>query len=49
MNLIMWMYLNVEKTECMTFHTCQKKMELLQLSIARKPIEHVHSFKFTVY
>ena len=32
--------LNVEKTKCMTFLTCQKK-NLLQLSIDRKPIEHV--------
>ena len=29
------------KTKCMTFHTCQKKIELLQLSIDGKPIEHV--------
>ena len=38
--------LNVEKTICMTFHTCQKKIELLQLSIDGKPIEHVKYFKF---
>ena len=38
--------LNVEKTKCMTFHTCQKKIELLQLSIDGKPIEHVKYFKF---
>ena len=38
--------LNVEKTKCMTFHTCQKKTELLQLSIDGKPIEHVKYFKF---
>ena len=38
--------LNVEKTKCMTFHTCQKKIELLQLSIDGKPIEHVQYFKF---
>ena len=30
----------------MTFHTCQKKIELLQLSIDGKPIEHVQYFKF---
>ena len=30
----------------MTFHTCQKKIELLQLSIDGKPIEHVKYFKF---
>ena len=33
--------LNVEKTKCTTFHTCQNKNELLQLSIDGKPIEHV--------
>ena len=38
--------LNVEKTKCMTFHTCQKKIDLLQLSIDGKPIEHVKYFKF---
>ena len=38
--------LNVDKTKCMTFHTCQKKIELLQLSIDGKPIEHVKYFKF---
>ena len=38
--------LNVEKTKCMTFHTCQKKIELLQLSIDGKPIDHVKYFKF---
>ena len=38
--------LNVEKTKCMTFYTCQKKIELLQLSIDGKPIEHVKYFKF---
>ena len=30
----------------MTFQTCQKKIELLQLSIDGKPIEHVKYFKF---
>ena len=30
----------------MTFHTCQKKIELLQRSIDGKPIEHVKYFKF---
>ena len=30
----------------MTFHTCQEKMELLQLSIDGKHIEHVKYFKF---
>ena len=35
-----------EKTKCKTFHTCQKKIELLQLSIDGKPIEHVKYFKF---
>ena len=30
----------------MTFHTCQKKIELLQLSIDGKPIEHVKYGKF---
>ena len=30
----------------MTFHTCQKKILLLQLSIDGKPIEHVTYFKF---
>ena len=38
--------LNVEKTNCMTFHTCQKIIELLQLSIDGKPIAHVKYFKF---
>ena len=38
--------LNVGKTKCMTFHTCQKKIELLQLSIDGKPIEHVKYLKF---
>ena len=38
--------LNAKKTKCMTFHTCQKKIELLQLSIDGKPIEHVKYFKF---
>ena len=32
--------------KCMTFHTCQKKFEPLQLSIDGKPIEHVKYFKF---
>ena len=35
-----------KKTKCMTFHTCQKKIELLQLSIDGKPIEHVKYLKF---
>ena len=35
-----------QKTKCVTFHTCQKKIELLQLSIDGKPIEHVKYFKF---
>ena len=38
--------LNLDKTKCMTFHTCQKIIELLQLSINGKPIEHVKYFKF---
>ena len=40
------LFLNVEKTKCMTFHTGQKKIELLQLSIYGKPIEHVNYFIF---
>ena len=32
-----------KKTKCMTFHTCQEKIEL---SIDGKPIEHVKYFKF---
>ena len=36
--------LNVEKTKCMAFHTCQKKIELLQLSIDGNPKEHVKYF-----
>ena len=38
--------LNVEKTKSMTFHTCWKKIELLQLSIYGKPIEHIKYFKY---
>ena len=38
--------LNIEKAKCMTFHTCQKKIELLQLSIDGKPIEHVNTLNF---
>ena len=30
----------------MTFHTCPKKIVLLQLSIDGNPIEHVNYFKF---
>ena len=30
----------------MTFHTCQKKIELLQLSIDGQSIEHVKYLKF---
>ena len=30
----------------MSCHTCQKKIELLQLSIDGKPAEHVKYFKF---
>ena len=34
-----------KKTKCITFHNCQKKLELLQRSIDGKPIEHVKYFK----
>ena len=38
--------LNVEKTKCMTFHTSQKNIQLLQLSIDGKLIENVKYYKF---
>ena len=38
--------LNVKKTKCMTFHTSQKNIQQLQLSIDGKPIENLKYFKF---
>ena len=38
--------LNVEKTKCMTFHTSQKNIQLLQLPIDGQLIENVNYFKF---
>ena len=38
--------LNADKTKCMTFHTRQKHVELMQFSIDGKLIENLRSFKF---
>ena len=38
--------LNADKTKCMIFHTRQKHVELIQLSIDGKLIENLRSFKF---
>ena len=38
--------LNTEKTKCMTFHTRQKHVDVLNFAINDKQIENVSSFKF---
>jgi len=38
--------LNADKTKCMIFHTCQKRVNPIQLSIGGKQIENLKSFKF---
>ncbi len=38
--------LNADKTKCMTFHTCQKKIQYVSYSMNSKQIENVSQFKF---
>ena len=38
--------LNADKTKCMVFHTCQKKIEPIEISINDIKIENVKRFKF---
>ena len=40
------LFLNADKTKCMTFHTLQKHIDQLTFSINGKQIENVKFFKF---